>query len=341
MIEFSEISLEARAPDVTDGGRWKSIPLVQRIDPLTLKTCRILTGVKLQPERPPVLMDIIEAEGFCPFCEDVFERVTFAFESDIVPTGRIRKNRAAVVPNIMAYSGYSSVGIYDTSRHFLALDQFTPEILNDAFSVMVDHAKAVKAARPDLGWSSISANYLPSSGSSVVHPHLQSSHDFQPMQYQKELVEGAKAYHKTSSRSYFDDLVSQEKNSSRYIGTTGSVTWLTPFAPRGFQEIWGVIGNASDIAELTQRNLADLSDGVARVFAYYGANNFSAFNYSMVGGGPGSLDFGFRLVFRILVRSNPDKYYRSDVTYFERLLDEPLLDVSPEEVAKAVAVFFN
>ncbi len=341
MIEFNEINLEARAPDVTDGGRWKSIPLVQRVDPLTLKTCRILTGVKLQPERPPALADITDTGGFCPFCEDVFERVTFGFEPELVPAGRIRRNRAAIVPNIMAYSSYSSVGIYDTSRHFLTLDQFTPEILSDAFSVMVEHAQAVKAARPDLAWSSISANYLPSSGSSVVHPHLQSSHDFQPMLYQKELVDGAKGYFASNSRSYFDDLVAQEKNSSRYIGSSGSVTWLTPFAPRGFQEIWGAIAEVADIADLSQQNLSDLSDGVARVFAYYGSHNFSAFNYSLVGGGPKSLDFGFRLVFRILVRSNPDKYYRSDVTYFERLLDEPLLDVSPEEVAKAAREFFS
>ena len=341
MIEFSEINLEAKAPDVTDGGRWKSIPLVQRIDPLTQKTCRILTGVKLQPENPPDLAEITGAHGFCPFCDEAFERVTFEFEREIVPTGRIRRNKAAIVPNIMAYSGYSSVGVYDTSRHFIKLSEFTTDLLVDALWVMVEHAKAVRRARPELTWSSISANYLPSSGSSVVHPHLQSSHDFQPMLNQKELVEAAKRYFLETSRSYFGDLVAQEKNSSRYIGRTGSITWLAPFAPRGFQEIWGVVGTAGDLVELAEAHLTDLADGLVRVLRYYDAHNFSAFNYSMAGGGPESSSIGFRLVFRILVRSNPDRYYRSDVTYFERLLDEPLIDISPEQVASDAREFFS
>lgn len=341
MIEFREINLEARAPDATDGGKWKSIPLVQRIDPLTRKSCRILSGVKLQPASKPELSPITDVGGFCPFCDNVFESVTFPFEPEIVPAGRIRRNKASVVPNIMAYSGYSSVGIYDTTRHFLELEDFTPPLLNDAFAVMVEHARAIRKVRPDLVWSSISANYLPSSGSSVVHPHLQSSHDFQPMSSQMDQVIGARRYFRETSRSYFDDLVAQELNGSRFIATTGSVNWMAPFAPRGFQEIWGVFDTASDITDLSDSNLVDLSDGVERVLSYYNAHNFSAFNYSIVGGGPDAQQIGFRLTFRILVRSNPDRYYRSDVTYFERLLDEPLLDVSPEEVAKAATKFFN
>ena len=341
MIEFNEVSLEARAPDVANGGRWMPVPLVQRIDPLTLRTCRILTGVKLQPENPPDLADLTNPGGFCPFCEEFFEKVTFEFERDVVPAGRIRKNRAAIVPNIMAYSGYSSVGIYDTTRHFISLGQFTPEIVNDALAVMVEHSKAVRSARPDLVWSSISANYLPSSGSSVIHPHLQSSHDLVPMAGQRELVEGARRYNGATSRSYFDDLASQERNGSRYVGTTGTVTWVTPFAPRGFQEIWGIIDGVGDLPALGDSHISDLADGVVRVLRYYEAHNFSAFNYSLAGGGPDGSTMGFRLVFRILVRSNPDPYYRSDVTYFERLLDEPLLDVAPETVAKAAGQFFS
>ncbi len=341
MIEFSEVSLEARAPDPSDGGKWKSVPLVQRIDPLTKKSSRILTGVKLQPSTKPELSELTDAGGFCPFCEEFFNSVTFEFEPEVVPAGKIRRNRAAVVPNIMAYSGYSAVGVYDTSRHFTKLEEFSPELLYDAFSVMVDHAKATRKARPDLAWSSISANYLPSSGSSVVHPHLQSSHDFQPTTSQMELLEGARKYYLENSRSYFDDLVAQEENGSRYIGKTGSVSWLTPFAPRGFQEIWGVFNRIADIDQLDEQSVADLSQGVSKVFAYYDSHNFSAFNFSIAGGGPDGDRLGFRLVFRILVRSNPEKFYRSDVTYFERLLDEPLLDVSPEEVARAVSEKFR
>lgn len=340
MIEFHEISLDAKAPDPSNGGCWKSVSLVQRIDPLTRRSSRILTGVKLQPESPPDLSKLIQPGAFCPFCDGTLEKVTFPFESEILPEGRLRRNHAAIVPNLMAYSTYSSVGIYDSSRHFLALADFTKEILFDAFSVMVDHSLAVRRARPDLVWSSISANYLPPSGSSVLHPHLQSSHDFEPMHYQLELYRGQRDYFTANSRSFFDDLIKQERFGPRFIGTSGSVSWITPFAPRGFQEIWGVFENIDDVTELSEDLIEDLSVGLERVLRYYSSKNFSSFNYALTNSGPEGSAVGSRLVFRILVRSNPDLNYRSDVTYFERLLDEPLVDVAPEEVATEVSGFF-
>lgn len=340
MIEFKEINLRAKAPDLTDGGRWKEVPLVQRIDPLTQKSTRLLTGVKLQPESPPDLSELASLGGFCPFCDGTFEKVTYPFEPEVVAAGRLRRNRAAIVPNIMAYSGYSSVGIYDTSRHFLGLEDFTAELIFDAMCLMVEHGQMVRKSRPDLVWSSISANYLPSSGSSVLHPHLQSSHDLEPMQIQREMFNGSEIYYRNNSSSYFDDLLQKEATGPRFVGRTGSVGWITPFAPRGFQEIWGICDNKCDVTELDEVVLADLSDGLNRVLAYYKAANFSAFNYSMVGGGPKGRELGFRVALRILVRSNPDRYYRSDVTYFERLLDEPLIDVAPEEVAALARSYF-
>jgi hypothetical protein len=46
------------------------------------------------------------------------------------------------------------------------------------------------------------------------------------------------------------------------------------------------------------------------------------------------------VLLKIVSRSNPDPVYRSDATYFERLLGEALIDVSPEEVADAVRARF-
>lgn len=341
MLEFKEVDLDARAPVVSHGGAWQKVPLVQRTDPLTMKTSRILTGVKLQPEFLPDLETLTDNTGFCPFCDGTIENVTFPFEKDIVPIGRIRKNRATIVPNIMAYSTYSSVVLYDTSRHFLRLSDFTPSVLNDAFSVAVEHSKLIREARPDLFWSSISANYLPSSGSSVIHPHLQTSHDAVPMQAQRDTLEALQQYCAKGSTSFFQELMGHERNGDRYIAESSSISWLTPFAPRGFQEIWGVFHEQCDIVDMDEQSIAELSDGLSRIFRYYESINMSAFNYSIMGGGPSGLGVGHRLTFRILARSNPEKYYRSDVTYFERLLDEPLIDVAPESVASAAREFFN
>ena len=42
----------------------------------------------------------------------------------------------------------------------------------------------------------------------------------------------------------------------------------------------------------------------------------------------------------MLSRSNPDPVYRSDATFFERLLGEAMIDLSPEEVAEGIRVRF-
>jgi len=45
-------------------------------------------------------------------------------------------------------------------------------------------------------------------------------------------------------------------------------------------------------------------------------------------------------VLKVVSRSNPEPFYRSDATYFERLYGEALIDLSPEEVADGVRASF-
>ncbi|GLB86698.1 hypothetical protein Mkiyose1665_59020 [Mycobacterium kiyosense] len=42
------------------------------------------------------------------------------------------------------------------------------------------------------------------------------------------------------------------------------------------------------------------------------------------------------IVLKLVSRSNPEPFYRSDATYFERLWAEALIDMSPEEVAESL-----
>ena len=62
--------------------------------------------------------------------------------------------------------------------------------------------------------------------------------------------------------------------------------------------------------------------------------------FALIGGGPQAREHGHQVLLKVVSRSNPDPVYRSDVTYFERLYTEALIDVSPEEVANAVRARF-
>ena len=47
------------------------------------------------------------------------------FEASVSAEPRIRRGVSAVVPNTLAYSQFSSVGIIDVTRHFVDLDGLT------------------------------------------------------------------------------------------------------------------------------------------------------------------------------------------------------------------------
>jgi galactose-1-phosphate uridylyltransferase len=295
--------------------------------------------VKLQPPTRPDLTELTAKPAFCPFDAEYLETATVPFPAELTAEGRIRLGRAVVVPNIMAYATHSAVGIYDPGRHFLDLDDLTPSLVGDALTVMVRHARLVRRLDPTAVWSSISANYLPPSGASLVHPHLQSAHDACGLTGQRVLAERSRAWHDRHG-SYWAALVDQEAGGPRWAGHVGRVSWLTPFAPTGFHEVWGVVSGAADVTELTEEDSQALGQGLSQVLAAYRAWNLTSFNFAVIGGGPQAREHGHQVVLKVISRSNPEPWYRSDATYFERLYGEALIDLSPEEVADGVRARF-
>ncbi len=335
-IPFVQHDITARVPQLTDPTTTVEVPLKIRVDPLTGHTSRIISGTKLAPATRPDLGALTVRTGFCPFCADTIEAATGAFDPAITPEGRIRRGSAVVVPNVMAYSEFSSVGLYDTETHFLDLPELTPQRVGDLLEALVAYTRGVQGLRPM--WSSVNANYLPSSGSSLVHPHAQSAHDDIGTTAQRRLVELSRQWE--GDESYWDALVAQEEGGERWIGRRGRVSVLTPWAPIGFHEVWAVVGGAHDIADLTPDDCADLGHALSSVFQTYVGFNLTAFNWALYGGGPDASD-RYSVLLRVVSRSNPEGVYRSDVTYFERLEDEAVLDVGPEAIAAAVRERFG
>ncbi len=339
-LVFAQANLVGRVPDVSNGGVFTEIPLVQRIDPIFGTRTRFVQGAKLQPASKSDISELVAPGGFCPFCPEVVERFTFPFPTEMVPKGKIRRGKALVVPNILAYSTYSAVGIYDCTRHFVPIDEFDAALLGDALGAMVEHARDIRAFDPAAAYSSINANYLPPSGSSLIHPHLQSSHDYVPLARQAQLIERARLHREQGGASLLVDLVEAERATDRFIGSVGEVDFFAPWAPSGFREVWAVVRNSHDVVALSEAQIDSLSIGLARILASYAAWNLLSFNFALTGGGPMSAEFGLNPLFRIVARSNPDAFYRSDVTYFERLYAELMVDVTPEETAMEIRELF-
>ena len=335
-ITFEETELHGQVPDLSNRGGWRIVSLRWRRDPLTGRGARLLSGTKLQPASRPELGALTATPAFCPFCADHLEQATSPFPAEVVPEGRIRCGVAVAVPNVMAYATHSAVGIYDPARHFVDLPELTPRLVADGIATMVKHTAAVRRVDPEAAWSSINANYLPPAGSSLVHPHLQSCHDRVGLTAQRQLVAASRRW----GGSYLEELVATEQDGPRWVGRTGRVAWLTPFAPMGFHEVWGVVSEASDIVDLTDDDVDALGVGLSRVLQIYAGWNLASFNFALSGGGPDAAAAGWRVLLRVVSRAAPEPYYRSDATYFERLYGEALIDQAPEDIAAGLSAAF-
>ncbi|ACU53700.1 conserved hypothetical protein [Acidimicrobium ferrooxidans DSM 10331] len=340
MILLEETPIEAEVPEIGSGA-WRGVRLLRRHCPVFGTGTRLIEGAKLTGTGSD-LAPLVAEGGFCPFCADVIEEATAPFPTEIAVTGRIRQGTAWVVPNVLAYSAVSAVGVYDPGRHVLELADFDEDLLFDAFGAMLEHARAVRRLRPELVWSSISANYLPPSGSSLLHPHLQSSHDPVPLAAQAILEARSEAHWASFGRGLLDELVELERSASaRFVAQTGPWSWITPFAPSGFYEVWGVHERLGDLVALDDHDRRQLAGAMAAVLASYRAKGLSSFNYQLLGAGPRGGEFDVRVLVRMVARTPAAPWYRSDVTYFEKLGFEAMIDHTPEAFAAELRQTFG
>jgi UDPglucose--hexose-1-phosphate uridylyltransferase len=108
--------------------------------------------------------------------------------------------------------------------------------------------------------------------------------------------------------------------------------WLVSFAPVGFNELRAFVPDVGSPAALAAEQTLDLAEGISRVLNLYADLGFQSFNMALVGAHPESEDGC--LFLQLVCRSNPQPHYRSDVTYWERLHRQAMVDYRPERLAE-------
>jgi galactose-1-phosphate uridylyltransferase len=252
------------------------------------------------------------------------EAVTPRFPASLVPEGRIRRGDALLFPNIQSYTQYNSVSIYSPSLHYLPLDRMTGAVVADNLACQVDFLRHVARHDPAAAWTSISANHMLPSGSSLFHPHIQGAADPHPTTMQERLAG-------VPGETYRAYLETERSAGERHLGNLGGVEWLAGFAPLGFDELRAFVPGVSAPAELADDQVAGLAEGIARALNLYAELGRQSFNLAIYGAPAGQA--GYPLNLRLVSRSNVSPLYRSDVAYFERLHWQAMVDGSPEELA--------
>ena len=337
-IQFLKKAEEASFLDPEEGFSKKSVSFETRRDDLTGHVSRILPYRRKRPE-VVISPEMLEAsKKICPFCPDQIPSSTPKLPPEIASEGRLRRGSAWLFPNAFPYARYNWV-IVLTEEHFLFPDQFSVEILRDGFLLAQEGIKKVEQSQPAFQYGYINWNYLPSAGAGLFHPHLQVVIEDAPTASHKEVLEGISRYEKKGKSCFWQDYLLEEiKRGERYIGHQGDVHFLTAFSPRGmFGEILILFSDRSTIDEVDREDWTHFSQGLINVFQYLKSHVVS-FNLSLFSGnvkGTRSWVYG-RLCPRMII----PPWNVNDVNYFEKLHDEVMCGISPEEFCKDLKVFF-
>jgi galactose-1-phosphate uridylyltransferase len=336
-IEFKREVLPSRIMQRDSSGKFieSVIPLELRSDPLTGKTCRIVPFSLERIIKPDLTaLEKRARELTCPFCPPLIEQITPKFPADLIPEGMIRRGKALAFPNAGPYDVYGTVVVL-SDKHFIPLNEFDLETVHNALMAAYSYLKSVQKADAAAKYSFIAWNYMPPSGGSLVHPHLQANAGYHPTTYQKQILDASEKYYKEKGTNYWSDLLEQERRTGeRYIGTIGRTHWLTGFVPRGrLSDVIAVFPGKASITELMENDLRNFATGLLRVFGYLDGLNLISFNLSTYSGFDESQFWTHaRITPRGLLLYSPIE--TSDQFYYQILQDENICILPPEVAAE-------
>lgn len=295
---------------ITSGGN-----LQFRTENFTGLRCRISPDrMKRQIDRS---VNVSSSNEGCPFCPDSVLKVTPAF-----PDGRrIIRGESITFPNMFPFSETHVVTVMTREHSVL---HFSRQQVADALLAQTE------ALHRTEGYASINWNFLPSSGASIIHPHMQGLSDAYPSKIAEMYLSACDQYRKKLGRNYWDAVREQERVSDRYL-FGDEILWSAHAVPLGEREVRGILP-ISTIDEMD--NYADLlARGILEIISLYRELGTYAFNMSVVFDRPGD-DHGFRAFCSMISRINPNPASTSDSAFMERLHLEPVIMTLPEELGR-------
>ncbi|MGV8057736.1 MAG: hypothetical protein AB2L12_06910 [Smithellaceae bacterium] len=319
----------------------KQVTFEVRYDQITGVASRILPYRTRIAQKPDVESYLEKSpESLCPFCSSLFEKLTPKFTPDIITAGKFQRGDACLFPNAFPYDQNNNVAIF-SSRHFVPLTDLTVTFMQNGFKVCGDYFH--RMAQMNLGYKycSINWNYMPPSGGGLIHPHLQTLAGLKPTNYVQRLLTAAQNYAEESGGNLWRNLIVLEKEAKeRFIASTGAISWLTSFAPKGMAgEIDFIFHEKSSFFELTEANFDELLNGLSKLFSYLHLNNFMSFNMSLYA--PMINDRHFWVQGKIVPRFEINPLGTSDINYFEKLHNEIICPVVPEELCRELQPYFR
>jgi len=340
-IRFEIAKGESTFLDPRNGFQETTHHFEVRLDPLTGRSGHFSHFGVIKPQKLPLSdYEKSEVKGFCPFCPDVRDKTTPKFVAGVLPEGRMIRGEATLVPNLFPYDVHSGV-IIMANDHVVPLERLTAKRVSDTYSVGVGFLRKIWSLDPSLPYHLITWNYMPPSGGGLVHPHQQCSATQYPGNQYMDELSSSKRFHEAYGANYWQEYVAEEKERAlRYIGSIGSSHWLSSFVSLGvLGELVCVYPELFTVDDFGAEQVAELSDGLQRVFAYYRDNGIYSFNASLFFGPAGQNSFSchFRIAPRTFLNMRD---FAADMSFHQTLLAEPVSVVMPEQLCADVKHYF-
>jgi galactose-1-phosphate uridylyltransferase len=346
-IHFESVTREARLLSPLKNFQPDIQVIEHRRDPLTGRGVIVLKG-RIDYVRRYLESDEEAVDGLanstqkdCPFCLEAVEKRAPKFIPEVSPEGRISVGEAVCFPSLFAHWDHNAV-VVPTSSHILSLNEMRPRMFVDAMKACIEYFRRLHAWRAELKNNAIVMNFYPPAGSTIAHPHIQALASDLPLQATHELLQASASYFQKQTSSYWSELVQEERRvGERYLGNLESVQWLTPFAPMGLNESQAIVSKISNLASISDADLANIAEGIVKVLRYYHDTGVRSFNWAVYSGPFAEAYDYFDLNLRIVSRYGYKPRFVSDVWALQYLLGEQEVFEAPEETCSKLRKYFE
>jgi galactose-1-phosphate uridylyltransferase len=298
--------------------------------------------MRLQWKKPDLARLVAGTDAYCPFCPDKVLKATPCFPADIAPEGRFFREDQVLFPNLAPYDGLGAVATLGRT-HYLPMAEIEPQRIAGGILLALDFFRRVHAiGHPESVYHLISWNYMPASGSSLIHPHLQVfASSTAPNQLREELT-AAEAYFLANGRTYWDDLVRVERaEGRRFLGRLGRISWLASFAPFSVTgDVVAVVDECRGMLELTEADVAAIARGLTAAMAAYDRIGIYSFNVCFFPGAEGDRFARLHMVFSPRIYYNP-VLATPDTTALRTLYNESICVGFPEDIVAMIRPDFQ
>lgn len=335
LLEYRKVRKVARVHDPRRNFELVGIESEVRYDPLTGDSSRICHFAYPKREVPDLDAIAAETRKSCPFCPDSVERVTPRYPDEVVPGGRMKRGEAVLAPNLFPYDDVSAI-VAMSREHFLPMVNLPGPMIADSLKLARDF---IIVSAPALGeraaYGIVTWNYMPPSGASQVHPHMQVIVTDTPGNQLRRELEAEARFLERNGKPYAEALLAAELGRERWIGERGGIAWWAPFCPSGMLgDAQAVFADRSDLSRCSDADLETFADSLSRLLRAYAGLGLWSFNLTLLPDALGNRSGRHRLTARLLPRFylHP-RLHNSDTAYLQLLLGEKFGMVYPEQHA--------